>query len=109
MKAYSCRNRAYAAALVAAAGLAAPTGASAAESVTVSYRDLNLGQPEALAVLQGRVRAAARVVCGAPERGEVGAVLAQQECYRQAIARGMTDAQAGRQPVANLHQASVRR
>lgn len=93
-------NSLYAAALVAAAGLAAP--ADAAESVTVSFRDLDLGQPEARVALHWRVRAAARAVCGAPEREEARAHFARRDCYRQAIAQALGELESRRQLVASL-------
>jgi UrcA family protein len=95
------KNR-YVAALVAAAGLAVPAVADAGESVTVSYRDLDLAQPAGAAALQGRLRAAARTVCGAPERGELRTHFAQRDCYEQAIARAMREVEAGPQQVAAL-------
>lgn len=95
-------NNRYVAALVAAAGLAVPAIADAGESVTVSYRDLDLTQPAGAAALQDRLRAAARTVCGAPEREEVGAHFARRACYEQTIARAMRDIEAGPQQVAAL-------
>lgn len=95
-------NKRYVATLVAAAGLAAPAAAHAGESVTVSYRDLDLAQPQGITVLEGRLRAAARTVCGAPERGEVRAHFARRDCYEQSIARAMREVEAGPQQVAAL-------
>jgi len=95
-------NNRYVAALVAAAGLAVPAIADAGESVTVSYRDLDLTRPAGAAALQGRLRAAARTVCGAPEREDVGAHFARRRCYEQSIAQAMREIPAGPQPVAAL-------
>lgn len=89
------RRNAYAGVLVAAASAVAATAASAAAvnpaagttSVVVAHRDLNLAQPEGRSALQGRLRAAARLVCGAPEREEIRAYFARRDCYREAIAQ----------------------
>jgi len=61
------------------------------EDVVVAYRDLDLAQPEGRATLQGRLRAAARAVCGAPEREEVRALIARRNCYAQSISRAIRD------------------
>jgi UrcA family protein len=96
-------NNRYVAALVAAAGLAVPAAANAVESVTVSYRDLDLTRPEGIATLQGRLRAAARTVCGGSGREEVGARFsARRDCYEQSIAQAMRDLEADRQLVSSL-------
>ncbi len=95
-------NNRYVAALVAAAGLAVPAVADAGESVTVSYRDLDLAQPAGAAALQGRLRAAARTVCGAPERGEVRAHFARRDCYERSIAQALHDLEAAPRLVASL-------
>jgi len=96
------REFSFRASLVAAAALAAVQAASAQGGVAVSYRDLDLAQPEGVVALQGRLRAAARAVCGAPEREEVGAHFARRDCYAQSIARAMRDLEADRQLVASL-------
>lgn len=96
------RIHSFRAALVAAAALAAAQAASAQDGVAVSYRDLDLAQPEGIAALQGRLRAAARTVCGAPEREEVAAHFARRDCYRRSIARAMRELEADRQLVASL-------
>jgi UrcA family protein len=104
-------NTALAAALLTAcAAVAAPaaqatagTGADAAgAAVVVALRDLDLARPEGRATLDRRLRAAARAVCGAPEREEVRAHFARRDCYRQSIARAMSDKAAGRPLVAAL-------
>jgi UrcA family protein len=68
--------------------------------VVVAHRDLDLARPEGRAVLDGRLRAAARAVCGAPEREEVRAYFARRDCYQQSIARAIRDSGVGRQLVA---------
>ena len=54
-------------ALIAAAGLAvvAAPVAAANQSVTVEYKDLNLSSPKGQKILERRIDAAARQVCGA--------------------------------------------
>ena len=54
-------------ALIAAAGLAVFAAPVAAEnqSVTVEYKDLNLSSPKGQKILERRIDAAARQVCGA--------------------------------------------
>ena len=98
------RIHSFRAALVTAATLAAAQAASAQDGVAVSYRDLDLAQPEGIVALQGRLRAAARTVCGAPEREEVAAHFARRDCHQQSIARAMRELEADRQLVASLHQ-----
>lgn len=95
-------NTSVRAALVAMAALAASPGAFAQDGVAVSYRDLDLAQPEGVMALHGRLRAAARTVCGAPEREEVRAHFARRDCYRQAIAQALGELETGRELVASL-------
>lgn len=102
MKNQTQPNNRYVAALVAAAGLAVPAVADAGESVTVSYRDLDLAQPAGAAALQGRLRAAARAVCGAPEREEVRAHFARRDCYERSIEQALHDLEAAPRLVASL-------
>jgi UrcA family protein len=52
--------------------------------------------------LRARLRAAARTVCGAPERGEAAAHFARRDCYAQSIAQAMRGPEADRQLVAAL-------
>jgi UrcA family protein len=100
-------NRNYTAILAAAATVAAMThapaslGAADTTSIVVVHRDLNLAQPEGRAVLSGRVRAAARLACGAPEREELRAHFARRDCVKQAIATAMRDDAAGEPRVAS--------
>lgn len=70
------------------------------ENVVVDYRDLDLARPEGRATLQGRLRAAARAVCGAPEREELRAVFARRDCYELAIGRAIRESATGVQAVA---------
>jgi UrcA family protein len=71
-----------------------------AENVVVDYRDLDLAQPEGRATLQGRLRAAARAVCGVPEREELRAVFARRDCYELAVGRAIRASASGVQTVA---------
>jgi UrcA family protein len=84
--------------------LAAAPPASAQESVAVSVRDLDLTRSEGIAVLDGRLRAASRTVCGAPEREELRAFFARRDCYRAAIARATLDAGLASRRLASLRQ-----
>jgi UrcA family protein len=104
MHARSRSNRLYVTALVTAAALAAQTPAHAADSVAVSYLDLDLSQPAGISTLHGRLRAAARTVCGAPERGEARAYFARRDCARQAVAQALRDLEASPRRVAALHR-----
>lgn len=96
------RNSSFGAVLIAAAALAATQAASAQVGVAVSYRDLDLTQPQGVTALKGRLRAAARTVCGAPERGEVAAHFARRDCYARSIAQAIRGLEADRQLVAAL-------
>ena len=89
------------AALVVATALAVVQAASAQSGVVVRDGDLDLSQPEGAATLHGRLRAAARTVCGAPERENLSAVVAKRDCFEQSMARAMRDVEAGRQLVAS--------
>ena len=95
-----------AATLAASAAVAAPASHARAgatigdENVVVAFRDLDLAQPEGRATLHGRLRAAARAVCGAPEREEVRALFARRDCYAQSIEQAIRSAGLDRQQVA---------
>lgn len=91
-----------AALLTACAAVAAPAAhaIARADTVVVTHRDLDLARPAGLATFERRLRAAARLVCGAPEREEVGAFFARRACYRSAIAAAKRDAGIGQQQVA---------
>ncbi len=89
-------NMALAAALLTACAAAPAAHATAGigageERVVVAHRDLDLARPEGRVALQGRLLAAARIVCGAPEREEVRAVFARRDCYRQSIAQAVRE------------------
>ena len=58
-------------------------------SVTVSYRDLNLATTEGAHVLYARISHAARAVCGVSDIRDLGAVAASQACQREAIAQAV--------------------
>jgi UrcA family protein len=100
-------NKALAAATLAACAAAATPVAHAragietgGNDVVVDYRDLDLARPEGRATLQGRLRAAARAVCGAPEREELRAMFARRDCYQLAIASAVRESGIGVQAVA---------
>lgn len=60
------------------------TGATAAPSERVSYRDLDLASAEGQAELQGRLDSAARRVCRFDERGQLVTPDEENACYRAA-------------------------
>lgn len=76
--------------LALAASLAVLTTVPAsAESITIRYRDLDLGSPAGQAALAQRIELAARKVCGLdePRTGTRLAPLKDMKCYRQAKAQ----------------------
>ncbi len=77
-----------AAALVAAAALVVPTVSRAADanSVRVSYADLNLASNAGQRSLQRRIIFAARIVCELEDSREVSVAIATNRCRSGAIA-----------------------
>lgn len=67
--------------------LMAPRHAAAAEpdSVTVSYRDLQLSRPADARKLYSRLQRAAESVCGAPSRYELERYAAFERCVQAAL------------------------
>lgn len=76
--------------LLTSAALIASSGASAADRDTerrlVSYADLNLNSAAGIETLYGRIRAAARSVCGSLELMQPLVLDANRECARDSLA-----------------------
>jgi UrcA family protein len=72
----------------AASSLALPVSAGTAgvPKVTVSYGDLNLSNPQAVAVLFGRIRIAAAQVCAEFDSHSVNQIAQYHGCVDDAIA-----------------------
>lgn len=77
-----------------AAGLACSETLAADDAIpqrAVSYADLDLNEAAGVEILYGRIRAAARSVCGATTSQPL-TVLAGQECAREALAGAVAKA-----------------
>ena len=83
------------AAALAAFAFAAPAAASPAgeESVAVSYAGLDLSKPADAALLDVRLRAAAREVCGTADARNLSLSAQADACQKEAIARARADVQ----------------
>ncbi len=81
--------------LVLTAAFAAP--AAATDAVKVRYDDLNLATPTGNAVLLGRIKQAANVVCPEYPAGDVRRIRIYRPCFKEAVANA----------VANVHQPSL--
>ncbi len=80
-----------AAAALATLGTALPVAAQ--ETISVSWRDLNLASPEGQRALDFRINRAARQVCGLDD-AETGTRIREpvkKECYRQARLKARND------------------
>jgi UrcA family protein len=77
---------------MASALTAQPAAANGVEplQVTVKYADLNVSHPQGAAVLYGRIRAAAAVVCAPFDRGGLSVKLHRDACVDNAIADAVT-------------------
>lgn len=86
------------AAPVAAEPIVATAPKGDAQSVLVSYADLNLGSESGMARLESRLRAAARQVCDVrPDMESLRHKLATSRCFDVALERGRD---AGREVIA---------
>jgi UrcA family protein len=78
--------------VLASAFTALPAAADSIEplQVTVKYGDLNVSHPQGAAVLYGRIRAAAAVVCAPLDRSGLSAKLHRDACVNNAIVNAVT-------------------
>jgi UrcA family protein len=78
--------------VLASAFTALPAAADGIEplQVTVKYGDLNVSHPQGAAVLYGRIRAAAAVVCAPFDRSGLSAKLRRDACVDNAVADAVT-------------------
>ncbi len=67
------------------------TAASAAHSVRVSYRDLDLATASGSRALEERITLAARKVCAADDIRDLEAVAAGDACQRAAVSNALAD------------------
>lgn len=67
----------------------AAVGGDAAPSVTVRYHDLNLGSPEGVASLYGRIRGSAAAVCRSLESRELTRKALWNDCVSHAVANAV--------------------
>jgi UrcA family protein len=65
--------------------------AAAANSVRVSYRDLNLASASGNRELEERITLAARKVCAAPDIRNLAEVAAGAACERDAVSNALAD------------------
>lgn len=72
--------------LMTVAGAAGPAQAGPAESAKISFRGLDLADPAGQAVLEARLRQAAKAVCGVNDAFDLQARQASAACYRSALA-----------------------
>lgn len=56
----------------------------------VSFKDLNLSSTEGVSVLFGRIKSAARDVCGHVDQRELASVAAAKACIDQATSRAIS-------------------
>src|SRR5206468_3867366 len=63
--------------------------AASANTITVSYRDLNLATREGASALYARINHAARAVCVGGDLRELGALAEAKACQRQAVAQAV--------------------
>lgn len=98
-------HRATAGAVVAIALFGAVSAAQAAapdtHTIRIPYQDLDVATDEGLALLYGRVRMAARKVCGAPAITGTRIDTRHRACMRDAVARAI--GQLGVPRLAELH------
>lgn len=81
----------------------ATNGVDPARTTVVRFADLNLKSPEGVAILYGRIRHAARRVCGYPETTrQVSLGLIAKECLRTATDHAV--AQVALPALTSLHQ-----
>ncbi len=74
--------------------------------VTVSYRDLNVANPEGARVLYNRIRAAAQKVCGPTLASWYPGVRASwNKCYEETVDRAVKDV--NRPMLTGLHQKRI--
>ena len=82
----SVRTILAAAVVVASLGAAAPALAQSAESVTVSYADLNLGTASGRTALDRRITNAAEQLCGFYQPTELTWAAAVRACQSETVA-----------------------
>jgi UrcA family protein len=75
----------------AAASTVTGSATHAANSVKVSYRDLDLATVSGSRALQERITLAARKVCAADDIRDLGAVAAGDACARAAVSNALAD------------------
>lgn len=80
------------AATAATLAFATPAAAQAADQVSVSYADLDLGQPADAARFDRRLRAAAAEVCGPDNAKDVRIHQPVVACQKEALSRASSDA-----------------
>ena|ERR1700722_8679516 len=76
---------------VAAASTVTGSAQHAANSVRVSYRDLDLASATGSRVLEERITVAARKVCAADDIRDLRAVAAEGACQREAVSNALAD------------------
>ena len=76
-------------------------------NVTVRYGDLNLNTPAGVEELYGRLRAAARHVCGVGERRALVDAMVAKSCYRQVLGAAVDDVKSP--TLSDLHRAESTR
>ena len=67
----------------------AAVGGEAAPSMIVRYHDLNLGNPEGVASLYGRIRGSAAAVCRSLESRELAREARWNDCVSRAVANAV--------------------
>lgn len=75
---------------LAALAAAAPAVAATPDSVAVGYSDLNLSSPAGREAFEGRVAAAARLVCGEYQPLQLKMIAISRACQARAIAAAET-------------------
>ncbi len=75
---------------------------AAAETVTVSYADLDVTTPAGAAVLAERVKSSADTVCGRPESRDLKVLADWQACRDAAIEAATTELARKGAPLATL-------
>ena len=78
------------------------TTAEGLRTMTVSYADLDMSDPQGKEILELRISRAARNVCGSPSIREVGSLrraTENKECYDSAVANAETQASAAQMVV----------